>query len=262
MILAPLAIGGIFLLDNQFFALAFGVVFLVGGWEWVRLMGWQNNGVRIAYMLVLALLMIFSWHFVIPRYLEVLLWLAVAWWLLALLLVAIYPRKHELWFHPVRGLIAGILVFIPSWTALVVLQGSELHGPFWVLLMMFIIWGADTGAYFTGKTIGKHKLAPLASPGKTWEGAIGGVVVSILVSWGIIRLFGIQIDIGIGYIALALMTIIASVVGDLLESIFKRQAGVKDSGRIFPGHGGVLDRLDSLFSAAPIFVLGIQMGLV
>jgi phosphatidate cytidylyltransferase len=262
LILAPLAVGGIFLLDNQFFALAFGAVFLIGAWEWVRLMGWQQTSVRIAYVVFLALLMFLSWWLVIPNYLHALLWLAVAWWLVALLLVAIYPRKHELWFHPVRGLVAGLLVFIPSWTALVVLQGNESHGPFWVLLMMFLIWGADTGAYFTGKAIGKHKLAPLASPGKTWEGAIGGVVVSILVSWGIIRLFDLHIDVNIAYMFLALMTIIASVVGDLLESIFKRQAGVKDSGRIFPGHGGVLDRLDSLFSASPVFVLGIQMGLV
>lgn len=262
LILAPLAIGGIFLLQNQTFAIAFGAVFLIGAWEWIRLMGWQQYGARISYLLLMAALMWLSWTVLIPHYLDLLLWLAAAWWLLALLLVAIYPRRHELWFHRLRGLFVGILVFIPSWSALVVLQGSVAHGPYWVLLMMFIIWGADTGAYFTGKAIGKHKLAPLASPGKTWEGALGGMLVSILVSWGIILLFNLHIEMSFSYILLALITITASVVGDLLESIFKRQAGVKDSGNIFPGHGGVLDRLDSLFSAAPIFVLGIQMGLI
>jgi len=129
------------------------------------------------------------------------------------------------------------------------------------MLMMFMIWGADSGAYFTGRALGRHKLAPRASPGKTWEGVIGGMVLSVLVSWGVVRLFGLNIVVDPAYVLLVVVTVAASIVGDLLESIFKRQAGVKDSGTIFPGHGGVLDRLDSLFAATPFFVLGVHLGL-
>lgn len=258
LILAPLAIAGIFLLPNHLFAIIFGAVFLVGAWEWARLLGGTRLWLLL-YPAIIAALMLLSWLYLMPAHLEIILWLAAAWWLLALVLVALYPKAHDIWYHPVRGVFIGLLVFIPSWAALVYLQGQ--YGPYWVMLMMFVIWGADTGAYFSGRALGRHKLAPRASPGKTWEGVVGGLVVSVLVSWGIIHLFELQIVVDAAYVLLVILVVMVSIVGDLLESIFKRQAGVKDSGSIFPGHGGVLDRLDSLFAAAPVFVLGILLGL-
>ena len=121
---------------------------------------------------------------------------------------------------------------------------------------MFVVWGADTGAYFAGRAFGRHKLAPRVSPGKTWEGVAGGAVLALLVAWvGTIWLEPVG-----GYAAflvLVLLTVMISILGDLMESLFKRVADLKDSGGLLPGHGGVMDRIDSMTAAGPFFVLGL-----
>jgi phosphatidate cytidylyltransferase len=147
----------------------------------------------------------------------------------------------------------GLLLLVPAWSGLV-----DLHrvSPWWLMYLFALVWGADTGAYFAGRAFGKHKLAPAVSPGKTIEGMVGGIVLTmtVMVAVGVFReLSPLRFA---AFAGLSLLTVLASVLGDLLESMVKRQAGVKDSGTIFPGHGGALDRIDSLTSAAPVFALG------
>ncbi|MFP4131728.1 MAG: phosphatidate cytidylyltransferase, partial [Thiohalospira sp.] len=150
---------------------------------------------------------------------------------------------------------AGLVALIPAWFSLVHLHGTT-DGPWWVLALMFLIWGADTGAYFAGRALGRHRLAPSVSPGKTWEGAIGGLALALLAGTAVAMAAGLAIPTGFSLVAA--VTVAASVVGDLGESLLKRAADRKDSGTLFPGHGGVLDRVDSLLAATPVFVLGLE----
>lgn len=129
--------------------------------------------------------------------------------------------------------------------------------PWWLMYVFLLVWCADSGAYFVGRKLGRRKMAPNVSPNKSMEGLAGGLATGLLVVIGIsvfkLQLSGVAL---ISFVALSAVTILASVLGDLFESMLKRQAGVKDSGTILPGHGGVLDRIDSLLSATPIFALG------
>jgi phosphatidate cytidylyltransferase len=131
-------------------------------------------------------------------------------------------------------------------------EENHFTGAWWLLYVMLLVWGADSGAYMFGKLFGKHKLAPKVSPGKTWEGLIGGLVTSAVISW----LFGRYAPLNVVPMTLLVCSVIAalaSVLGDLTESMFKREAGIKDSGHLIPGHGGILDRIDSLTAAVPVF---------
>ncbi len=125
------------------------------------------------------------------------------------------------------------------------------------LLVMVLVSCADIGAYFAGRSFGRHKLAPQVSPGKTWEGLLGALAVTSVVAWVAARLFLMPTEFVFNFIVLCLVTVLVSVVGDLSESMFKRMVGAKDSGGLLPGHGGVLDRIDSLTAAAPLFATGV-----
>ncbi|PVZ64909.1 phosphatidate cytidylyltransferase [Pelagibaculum spongiae] len=159
---------------------------------------------------------------------------------------------------PDRAIIAaaGVLLIPATWLSVVLLKAMMPNGGL-ILILMFLVWGADVGAYFTGKRFGKTKLAPKVSPGKTWEGMAGGLVAALALGTILALAFGLPLT---GWlIGLMLLTIIISVPGDLFESVLKRSAGIKDSSNLLPGHGGVLDRIDSLMAAGPIFALGILL---
>ena len=149
---------------------------------------------------------------------------------------------------------------VGSWGAVVQLQAAGalgLAGPYALLFILLWVWAADTGAYFAGRAMGKHKLAPLVSPGKTIEGLIGGVVLALLVVAGVFAAGLLEANL-VPLMAVALMTVLASALGDLFESMVKRQRGFKDSGTILPGHGGMLDRIDSVTAAMPIALAGFN----
>jgi phosphatidate cytidylyltransferase len=151
--------------------------------------------------------------------------------------------------------IAGILALVPAWLALAKMRGDSQVGAEWVLFTLVLVQVADIGAFFVGRRFGRHRLAPNVSPGKTWEGVIGGLIASALVAvFGSIR-FGIPL---LQFLPLCLAAVAFSIVGDLTESLLKRFAGLKDSGRLFPGHGGVMDRIDSVTAAAPVLLFGLQ----
>jgi len=190
-----------------------------------------------------------------------LLWLAVLWWIIAALFMFSYPKSSAFWAKN-KFIIAlfGWLTLVPTWLAFMVLRTNnyafdEFQGAQLLMYLFMLVWSADVGAYFVGKLMGKNKLMPNVSPGKTIEGFLGGVVFAAILT--VIVGFSLQWSSGEFITALLVTALITSVsvLGDLTESMFKRQAGVKDSGTILPGHGGILDRIDSLTATAPVFAL-------
>jgi phosphatidate cytidylyltransferase len=161
-----------------------------------------------------------------------------------------------------RARLLGPLIICPSIALIPVIHATDSNGPIVLLAAFAAIWGSDTGAYFSGRKWGKHRLAPKVSPGKTWEGVSGGLLLGLLAGFGIIRGF---YDGGIPYfswLVLLFISIFAGVIGDLFESMFKRSSGKKDSGNLLPGHGGILDRIDSMLAFLPIFAVFIVAGKV
>lgn len=265
LILIPMVIAALFLLPLLGFALVTLAVCMLAAWEWGQLAGFTSTSQRIGLAVLCGFLLVLM-MFNVPanqysaRHLQVAgpLWLSLVWWLVALLLVLLYPGSAKLWRNsrPIR-LLFGLLTIVPFFWGMVALrefgyQQNHFTGAWWLLYVMLLVWGADSGAYMFGKLFGKRKLAPKVSPGKTWEGLIGGLVTSTIISW----LFGRYAPLDVVPLTLLICSVIAvlaSVLGDLTESMFKREAGIKDSGHLIPGHGGVLDRIDSLTAAVPIF---------
>ncbi len=255
LILAPLAVWAILALPSPVFALLFGVIMLLGAWEWTRLIGFTSMGGRFGYVATIALLMVGLFPMMsMPGSIVALGASAMVWWIAALVSVLRYPAGIEVWRqNKVARALAGGFVLVPAWGCLVLLQHAP--GPGFVLLLMVLIWGADTGAYFAGRRWGRHRLAPSVSPGKTWEGVGGGAAVALLA--GAVGWLWLRPETALpGFIVLCGVTIAFSVLGDLSESMFKRMMNIKDSGGLLPGHGGILDRIDSLTAAAPVFALG------
>jgi phosphatidate cytidylyltransferase len=264
LVLAPLALAGVLLLDSDLFALALGLIFAYGLWEWSRLIGLQRRRVRgLLVLLNLGAMGVLLWWFHDrPIALAPLVYVGVLWWLLALLWLrtiafAAEPTRRNL---ELKWLV-GSLVTLPAWCAAWLLHASE-QGPYWTLFAVLLIWAGDIGAYFFGRRFGRVKLAPAISPGKTREGLYGELLVSALFALAVSALLVEGRLAQAALVGLAVITVLFSVVGDLFESLIKRHSRQKDSGTLFPGHGGMLDRLDSVFAALPIFVAGkLWLGL-
>jgi phosphatidate cytidylyltransferase len=256
--LVPLAFVLVFLAGARTFAVVAALLLLVGSWEFRRLAaldgspaGWAMPvSQAVIYALLLGL-----W----PRWaaapLEWFLLACAAWLLMFAQLRGFRPGKGPDRSYRIRGVFNALGVLTFAWTALAWLR-FEPAGEWWLLVLLLIIWAADTGAYFTGHRFGGRKLAPGISPAKTRAGLYGGLVLATLVPVAAVSLIP-ALDANLAVMALiGLVTAGASVGGDLFISMHKRTVSCKDSGRVFPGHGGVLDRLDSLLAGAPFFVLG------
>ncbi|MGL1957925.1 MAG: phosphatidate cytidylyltransferase [Colwellia sp.] len=272
LILAPAAILAIFYLPLVYFAALLLIIIAIGAWEWGPLMGFDEPIKRTFFVLSTIILIGLLWQFMPPSALwntsgslqqnaVYLLWVSIAWWVLSVFLMFVYPKCSNRWskHRSIRG-VFGWLTLIPTWLAFLVLRSVDYqvdpyHGAQLLMFLFLMVWSADVGAYFVGKSIGKHKLMPSVSPGKTIEGFLGGIVFACILT----MLVGYNLNwANEQYITVLFVTILittVSVIGDLNESMFKRQAGVKDSGSILPGHGGILDRIDSLTATAPIFAL-------
>jgi len=251
-VLLPIALIGFFLLEGPAFAAFIGVVVVLGAWEWARLAGFANQVARVGYALLIALLVLVLYR--LPGLTAWLLPLSVIWWLAATALVIGYPNSQRYWGGSVGSLVIGALILLPAWQALVVLKQWP-QGNWLIVAVMVLVWAADIGAYFSGKTFGRRKLAPRVSPGKSWEGLIGGLITSLLITLcvGLYRGWSPR-ELALALLGAALVVVI-SVVGDLTESMFKRSSGIKDSSQLLPGHGGVMDRIDSLTAAVPVFTV-------
>jgi len=269
LVLAAVFLSALFLLSPSFFALFVLAVCLLGAWEWADLADLGRPLQRLVYLAGCALVFL-----LVGSYLSLDLWpiisagalsnpqldafrnllvLGCLWWALALLWVQSYPQSTLLWGSRWARAIIGLLVLVPAGVALVFIRVQD-SGAALILLLVLSVASADIGAFFAGRRWGRHKLAASVSPGKTWQGFAGGaaanLILAVLVWW--------FVGAGLGFwLALILPASLVSVLGDLLESMLKRHRGIKDSGVILPGHGGVLDRLDSLTAAAPVFALAL-----
>jgi len=257
ILLASLMIWSTLTLPTIWFGAIISVVVLLGAWEWGRLLGLSEPFARLGYCTLALVSMALAWFGLENR---LFLWLVLAgacgyWCYVGIWLrwFAADPRLRL----PVRvWQLAGIITLVTAWVALVGLHALPGFGPNHVLFLLLLIWIADSGAYFVGRRWGRRQLAPHISPGKTCEGAYGALLATLI--------FSVVGAVALGtphwplFILICMVTVIFSIVGDLLESLLKRQHGVKDSGSLLPGHGGVLDRVDSLTAAAPFFLLGLQ----
>lgn len=259
LLLAPLPIVAVLWLPTPWLAAVVAAVMLAGLWEWTAFAGLAEKPARLLFLTANALLMVaLVWGGGPSLFtLKLASLVGVAWWSLVLLWLW-KPRFGATDNQAGRSLklLAGSLCVVPAWCAVGWLHADDPFGPRWTLFALGLVWAADSGAYFAGSKFGRRKLAPSISPGKTWEGVFGGLAASALLAVLVLPLLGLD---WASLPALALLTVLTaaiSVVGDLLESLMKRHSGVKDSGALFPGHGGLMDRLDSLLAALPVFVVG------
>lgn len=254
-ILVPLVLGGMFLLPNFLWGLLILAAAALGALEWARLAGYSRKGGILLVAIVAGsgvLLLLGQWRLptLAAGTAEGLFLLSMLFWSLvvpAWLYFRWRVRSRAALF------LAGWLLIVPAWLAMVLLQGS----PMLLLILLLMVWIADSAAYFAGRRFGRHKLAPHISPGKTWEGVIGAALA--LLAYGFAISFVLQREGSFydrtGLLVFIMVLLVFSIVGDLFESWIKRQTGAKDSGDLLPGHGGVLDRIDSLTAALPFAAL-------
>jgi len=276
VLLLPLVGCLLFLPDLLTFSAILVPIFGILAWEWSRLLQTGKAGQSVFIVLSLAAVgglfyQLYQQDFFSEASLP-LLWydaypfklliVALLVWVVASISVLLYPKTTKTLFRGpwLRGLL-GIVILAAAWLAIVVIRSLLINvdytlGAWMLLLMLVIIWGADVGAYFAGKTWGKTKLAPVVSPNKTWEGALGGLVLAVAVGMAVASLLSLELD-WLKFTVFVIVMVVLSVFGDLFESMLKRQANIKDSSNILPGHGGLLDRLDSTLSVAPFFVAGV-----
>jgi phosphatidate cytidylyltransferase len=252
----PLVVIAILYLPTPYFGSVLAIVFLSGLFEWATLAHVKTTRAKLLYLLFNAILLslIAFLDDVQHSALIISTFCGGLFWLLSLLWLWKFNfARTSSTFNNGFKLLAGSLACIPLWSALIWLHSSE-QGPIWTLIAIGLIAASDSGAYLFGVNFGKHKLAPNISPGKSWEGFWGGLFCAVLMALICMLLLGSTV-IYWKFIILGLLTGLFSVVGDLFESLLKRHASIKDSSSLIPGHGGLLDRLDSIFSGLVIFTL-------
>ncbi|WNO09828.1 phosphatidate cytidylyltransferase [Teredinibacter sp. KSP-S5-2] len=246
----------LFFLPWYIFACFVSVIFCVAAWEWARLSGINSQIGRIVYAFLLLSLSAGGYWWSDwgsdTAFVQSILIVACCWWAFSFFWIQGYPSSSVIWGGMIPRALMGVLVIVPAWIASTYIYSRD-NGHWLILFIVFLVASADIGAYFTGRAFGVRKLAPDVSPGKSWEGVWGGLVAAVLLA----TLFNFIFQAGywLPLLAIAIPTSLVSVIGDLLESMVKRHAGVKDSSQLLPGHGGVLDRIDGLVAAVPVFTL-------
>lgn len=247
-------------LETRRLAVILAVIAVLGAYEWAQLMNLKTLPARLLYAAGVAALLWLCWLGVLhdAAALHIFITTSAVWWLLATLWLS-RPQlgAEENAVALLMKACAGIFTLVPTWVALLALH-AQTSGRYRLLFLLTLIWVADSAAYFAGKRWGRAKLAPRISPGKTRVGVYGALLAAAVYAFFAATALGVPGSGRVAFAALCIVTALFSVVGDLFESLFKRQRGVKDSGTLIPGHGGVLDRIDSLTAAAPIFVLGLH----
>ena len=271
IVLIAIVFAALFLFSPFYFALALGAVVVLGVWEWTQFARFKAGVWRFTVSAI-AGAFLFLWIYSNADYLDAgrvfeayaapLLLCAVIWWGAAFALVVTYPKSASVWGKSVLlQLIFAFFTLVPFLIGVLRLRldhyvTDSTHGVMLLLYVFILVWAADSGAYFAGRKFGKHKLAPKVSPGKTWQGVIGGLATACVFAFIFLQLSGGSLfatDSVASFVLLSVATVAISVLGDLTESMFKRESGIKDSSNLIPGHGGILDRIDSLTAAVPFF---------
>ncbi len=271
VVLIALVFAALFLFSPFYFSISIAVVAILGLWEWTQFPHLKQKvwrGVITAIGATFLFLFVFSQKNylnagrVFEDFAEPLLLSSVIWWICALGLVLSFPNSTKVWGKSlILKLIFAFFSLVPFVIGALKLRLNNYvidpqQGVMLLLYVFILVWAADSGAYFAGRKFGKHKLAPKVSPGKTWQGVIGGIITASILAFIFMQTAGsaiFQKGSTLSLVALSAGTVAVSILGDLTESMWKREAGVKDSSQLIPGHGGVLDRIDSLLAAVPVF---------
>jgi phosphatidate cytidylyltransferase len=256
-ILIPVVIYTVLVPEPIWFAILMAIFISLAAWEWAGLSGYSRT-FSIIYLAIIVILLAVTYLYSNTVLLYVLVTMGVLWWGCGFVLVLLYQNGRNM--IPPNKFIKvsiGILVLIPAWISLIALHAKLPDGVNMVLFLLLLVWVADSAAYFVGCRWGKTKLASHVSPGKTWEGIGGAFIACTGLCLGYVIMNNIQGLNVVLFLLVCLVTLIFSVLGDLIESLFKRLADKKDSGNILLGHGGVMDRLDSLTAASPVFLAGL-----
>ncbi|MDG2100228.1 MAG: phosphatidate cytidylyltransferase [Glaciecola sp.] len=269
LVLAPAAILAILFLSVDAFQLVVAVVMGLGAYEWGNMSGLIQRRMKLVFTIIISAICVglslwvpASQIWLQGQLHDVFFWILAAasvWWAYSLMMVIIYPKASAFWqqSHLIRNLF-GVFTLVPTYVAIVTLRSSlfdvdTFYGASLIFYVLGIVWAADVGAFFVGVKFGRTKLRPNVSPGKTYEGFAGGVAASLAIIAFAALHYQVEAKAISLHIAIGVVTVAVSALGDLNESMFKRCAGIKDSGRILPGHGGILDRIDSLTAAFPVF---------
>ncbi len=251
LIIAPAALAAIFLLSVEDFRWFILALVVLSGWEWANFLRLGALG-RWVYGLGLGIVL-----YVTGELIEVWMVLSALWWIAALILILKFPNQAVFWKRREVSAILGLIALVPCGVSLIVLKSMP-QAEALIALLLMLIWSSDIGAYFIGRRFGRRKLLPAVSPGKSVEGLLGGLVVTLSVGLMLTILVAPIAEMSISPVSWSLVFVLIaliSVLGDLTLSMFKRIRGIKDSSQLLPGHGGILDRLDSLYSSAPLFVV-------
>jgi phosphatidate cytidylyltransferase len=242
----------IFLAPIYLFVIIATIIILGAAWEWSMLAEYKKPLYRLLYVLFIAIVLWGTWYAPI----RLILMVNLIWWLIAAFLIFTYSKSTSIFAQNIYARpLMGVFTLAPFWLALIFIRSAE-NGAVILIFVFSLVWSADVGAYFSGKWWGKTKLIPKVSPNKTWQGLFGGILLTIIVAVIGCIVFNIYPLDWLIVIVLAITVAIFSVIGDLFESMLKRQVKIKDTGNYLPGHGGLLDRMDSLTAAVPVFLLG------
>lgn len=259
-LIAPFILWAIYALPENLFFLFPLVLVSFAAWEWGAIAGWVKSRQRKIFFVITFLLfltVIFFEHFYLN---SIVVLVSILWWLICIPLLLSFPfaNNNIINSKSVKSFI-GIILLLATLVSMVLIRKNPDHGAEYILYIILMIWFADSGAYFAGRAFGKKKLLPRVSPGKTWEGVAGALVATLGVSYVGLYVLEVPASQSLFFSLVTFVAVIFSIVGDLSESMFKRLVNLKDSGDLIPGHGGMLDRIDSLMSAFPVFFIGLWL---